>query len=122
MKSKVMPTAHNKIRGYLLFKIGGGSIRDVRHPWFAPSFSCSFVQQLEKLDVGRERLVIFCLAMPAMSRASTAIHLSVFSPTELREFMVLGEMKIRSHLFCSIKQIDATSLDDLALLAVLIRV
>jgi hypothetical protein len=44
------------------------------------------------------------------------------SPTELRKFIDLGEMKIRSRLFCSIKQIDATSLDDLALLAVLVRV
>jgi hypothetical protein len=29
------------------------------------------------------------------------------SPTELRKFIDLGEMKIQSHLFCSIKQIDA---------------
>jgi hypothetical protein len=44
------------------------------------------------------------------------------SPTELRKFMVLGEMKIWSHLFCSIKQIHPASLDDLTALAVLIRV
>ena len=46
----------------------------------------------------------------------------LLSPTELRKFIELGEMKIRSHLFCSIKQIDAASLDDLTLLTVLIRV
>ena len=36
--------------------------------------------------------------------------------------MMLGEMKIWSHLFCSIKQIDAALLDDLTALTVLIRV
>ena len=51
MKSKVMPATHNKIRAYLLFKIGRGSIRDVRNAWVALSFSRSFVQESEKLDM-----------------------------------------------------------------------
>jgi len=44
------------------------------------------------------------------------------SPTELRKSVGTGKMKIWSHLSCSIKQIDAASLDDLTALAVLIRV
>ena len=51
MKSKVMPTAHDKIRGYLLLKIGGDRIRDLGKTLGFPGFSCTLVQQSEKLDI-----------------------------------------------------------------------
>ena len=52
MKSKVMPAAHDKIRGYLLLKIGGDRIRDVgKTLGFTLDFSCSLLQQSEKLDI-----------------------------------------------------------------------